>query len=76
MAIEKYIIGKKDSAKHDGLYANRKREQAADYQLEVGLEIYEELVKETSTKSSGVVYRQQGEPLPPISVDKRQSRDR
>lgn len=33
MAKEKFIRGKKDSCNHDGLYANRKREQASQHEL-------------------------------------------
>lgn len=34
MAVEKFIHGKQDSCKHDGLYANRKRLQQAEYSLQ------------------------------------------
>lgn len=33
MALEKFIRGKQDNAKHPGRYANLKREQASDYHL-------------------------------------------
>lgn len=34
MAVEKFITGKHDSGRHDGRYANVKREQAADFELQ------------------------------------------
>ncbi len=34
MSTERFIHGKHDDGKHDGLYSNRKREQAAQYHLE------------------------------------------
>ena len=34
MALEKFIRGKVDSCKHDGLYSNRKREQQADFHFQ------------------------------------------
>lgn len=33
MALEKFIRGKHDDCKHDGLYSNRKREQQADFHM-------------------------------------------
>lgn len=34
MAKEKFIKGKHDNCKHDGLYSIRKREQQAQYELD------------------------------------------
>lgn len=77
MAVEHYIIGKRDSAKHDGLYSNRKREQAAQAELDTGLErYYEEIVETTDNQTSSLGNRQQRESLPPPSMDKRQPRNR
>lgn len=33
MAKEKFIRGKRDDAKHDGLYSNTKRKQQAEHEL-------------------------------------------
>lgn len=38
MAVEKFIRGKCDDAKHDGAYANRKRLEQAEYHLRDFLE--------------------------------------
>lgn len=38
MAKEKFIRGKKDKAKHDGLYSNKKREQQAEHELKEALQ--------------------------------------
>lgn len=77
MAVEQYIMGKCDNAKHDGLYANRKREQASQYELETGLQRYYEEVSETANNQAiGMGDRQQGQSIPPSSVDKRNTPDR
>lgn len=39
MAKEKYIRGKRDDAHHDGLYANRKREQASQFELDESIKM-------------------------------------
>ncbi len=49
MAKEKFIIGKKDAAHHDGRAAEIRRTQQADYELAVGIE-------EILEQNSGVIF--------------------
>lgn len=51
MAIEKFIHGKRDSCKHEGLASTRRREQEADYELKLYLEGEEVIIYERSTNS-------------------------
>ena len=46
MAVEKFIHGKHDDAKHDGRYANTKREQASRAELELWVNGDDELYLE------------------------------
>ncbi len=61
MATEKFIIGKHDNGHHDGRAANLRREQAADFALQIGMEeILEEGVifqSQNGKKRGGLLYQ-------------------
>jgi len=56
MAVEKFIRGKRDNCKHDGLYSIRKREQQADYLLKHWQE--ESATIDLPVGSAGLTYLQ------------------